>query len=386
METNNRDQKSSGASFEKIEKLIFEGEAPPHIKIAAAKGALPFSPLSLLHLRVFLMKDNDKSVQSEASKGIQSIPEDSLLKMLNNRKCHSTVLAFYAAQAGEKNIYLESIVQNPSVPDDVLIAIAEKAPAEILELIMMNEQRLISSPSILEAMERNTLLQEHLKSKMIELREKFLSGEMKTETVESDAEEELELEEPKPAEGEDLDPSAGELLEEEASTIDIDESFGESYIIEGDELESGPEEIKDTYRKILVMSMPDKILTALRGAKSERAVLIRDSNRIISLTVLKNPKISEQEIESFSAMKHLDDEVLREIGRTREWTKHYSICFNLVRNPKSPPAISTTLMHRMTNADLKQLQIDKNVPELIRQMARKTLRMRTQKAITIRKK
>ncbi len=386
MEAKNKDRKSSEASFEKIEKLILEGEAPPHIKMAAAKGALPFSPLSLLHLRVFLMTDRDRSVQSEAAKGLQSIPEDRLLKMLKSRNCHSAVLSFYAAQ-GEQNIkYLDSIVQNPSVPDDLMAAIAQKAPAEILDLIMMNEQRLIFSPSILEALEKNALLQEHMKSKIIELREKFLSGEMKAEYLNSDAANFLKAEEPKSTVEEGLDPSAGKLLEEEEASIDIEESFKESYIIEGDELESGPEEIKATYRKILVMPMPDKILTALRGAKSERAILIRDSNRIISLTVLKNPKISEQEIESFSSMKHLDDEVLREIGRTREWTKHYSICFNLVRNPKTPPAISTTLIHRMTNADLKQLQTDKNVPELIRTMARKTFSTRTQKGVSFRKK
>ncbi len=387
MEAKNKEPKSSGASFNKIEKLILEGEAPPHIKIAAAKGALPFSPLSLLHLRVFLMKDDDKSVQSEASKGMQSIAEDSLLKMLKDRKCHPTVLAFYASQSRDDNKYLESIVQNPSAPDDVVVSLAEKAPAEILDLIMMNEQRLISSPSILEAMERNPLLQEHLKSKIIELREKFLSGKMKTEPQKADEEAELELEELEPTVEEGLDPSAGEVLEDsESPVIDIDETLGESYIIEGAELESGPEEIKDTYRKILVMTMPDKILTALRGGKSERSVLIRDSNRIVSLTVLKNPRISEQEIESFSTMKHLDEEILREIGRTREWTKHYPICLNLVRNPKTPPAISTTLMHRMSNADLKQLQIDKNVPELIRTMARKTLQMRTKKAISVKRR
>ena len=186
METHKKEKTSASASFAVIEKLILDGEAPPHIKIAAAKGALPLSPLSLLRLRVFLMKDTDKSVQSKASKGIQSIPEESLLPMLKDRKCHPSVLSFYASEKRDHKRFLESIVQNPSATDEALVGIAETAPAEILDLIIMNEQRLISSPAILEAMENNPDLKEHLKSKIIELREKFLSGEIKAEPIKSD--------------------------------------------------------------------------------------------------------------------------------------------------------------------------------------------------------
>ncbi len=381
METNKEEKKSINESFQIIEKLILDGEAPQHIKIAAAKGALPLSPLSLLRLCVFLLKDEDKSVQSEASKGIHSIAEDRLCQMLKDRKCHPSVLSFFASEKRDNKAFLESIVQNPSATDDILSGMAEFASTEILEIIIMNEQRLISTPMILESMNKNPNLTDHLRSKILELREKFPSGEMRGEPPESGKEKEIELEE-ETLPTIDLE----EEVDDAHATIDIDATLSESYIIDGNELDTSPQEIKDTYRKILTMSVPEKIVKALKGNHSERSILVRDSNRLVSITVLKNAKLSDQEVESFSAMKNLDEDVLREIGKTREWTKHYPVCLNLVRNPKTPPAISTTLIHRMTNADLKQIRIDKNVPELIRTMAKKTLDIRTQKAIAVTKR
>jgi hypothetical protein len=154
----------------------------------------------------------------------------------------------------------------------------------------------------------------------------------------------------------------------------------------GDEFEKGPRDVRSAYQKILMMNVPEKILSALRGGLVERQVLIRDSHRIVSLSVLANPRISEQEIENISSSKNVDDEILRTIGRHRDWTKHYSISLSLVKNPKTPPSISTVLIQRLTNMDLKQMKVDRNVPEFIRGMAKKVLDSRTQKTGTYKKK
>jgi hypothetical protein len=55
----------------------------------------------------------------------------------------------------------------------------------------------------------------------------------------------------------------------------------------------------------------------------------------------------------------------------RSWVKNYSVAANLVRNPKTPIAMSLTLMHRLNDKDVAKLATDRNVPEPIRISARK---------------
>lgn len=226
---------------------------------------------------------------------------------------------------------------------------------------------MIGSPLILESLERNPSLNNLQRAKLGELREKFPAGGVSHGKAESPTEEE---------------PHEEEALPE----IDVDAMIGTSYIIDGDEFDKGPQNVMDAYRRILSMSVPEKVLKALRGGMIERQILIRDSHRIVSLSVLTNPRLTEQEIENISSSKNVDDEILKEIGRNREWTKYYSISLNLVRNPKTPPSISTSLLHKLNNTDLKFLQNDKNVPELIRSMAKKVFTTRTQKTGTVKKK
>jgi len=72
-------------------------------------------------------------------------------------------------------------------------------------------------------------------------------------------------------------------------------------------------------------------------------------------------------------MANVSEEVLRVIGTTRAWTRTYSVAANLVRNPKTPPAVSLTLLSRLTERDTKMLAVDRGVPEALRVAARKNL-------------
>jgi hypothetical protein len=124
-------------------------------------------------------------------------------------------------------------------------------------------------------------------------------------------------------------------------------------------------------QRLATMSVMQKMKVAMRGTREERALLIRDPNRMVSAAVLSSPKLTENEIESFARMANVGEEVLRVIGMNRSWVKNYSVAANLVRNPKTPIAMSLTLMHRLNDKDVAKLATDRNVPEPIRISARK---------------
>jgi len=130
------------------------------------------------------------------------------------------------------------------------------------------------------------------------------------------------------------------------------------------------EKLSETlYTKILKMSVPEKIKLALKGNKSARNILIKDSNKQIALSVLKNPMITLDEIDKITKNKSTPDYILREIARGSNWIKDYQIVRNLVFNPKTPPDISIHLLNRLYLKDLEILSKSKDVPNVVQAQA-----------------
>jgi hypothetical protein len=119
------------------------------------------------------------------------------------------------------------------------------------------------------------------------------------------------------------------------------------------------------------LSVMEKMKVAIRGTREERSLLIRDANRLVAAAVLSSPKLTENEIEGFARMANVGEEVLRVIATNRSWVKNYTVAANLVRNPKTPVALSLHLLGRLTERDVKMITTDRNVPEPLRIAARK---------------
>jgi hypothetical protein len=120
-----------------------------------------------------------------------------------------------------------------------------------------------------------------------------------------------------------------------------------------------------------MMSVLEKMKAAMRGTREERAILVRDPNRLVAAAVLSSPKLTGPEVEAIAKMANVAEEVLRVIGTNRNWTKSYGVVAGLVRNPKTPVAIALNLLQRVNERDVKLLALDRNIPEPVRMAARK---------------
>jgi hypothetical protein len=126
-------------------------------------------------------------------------------------------------------------------------------------------------------------------------------------------------------------------------------------------------------QRLANMGVPEKVKCAMKGTREMRAVLIRDPNRMVASAVLSCPKVNEAEVEAFAKMGNVSEDILRTIGNTRAWTKNYAVTLSLVKNSKTPVAMSMTLMQRLNESDVKRLSSDRNIPEALRLAARKRL-------------
>jgi hypothetical protein len=123
--------------------------------------------------------------------------------------------------------------------------------------------------------------------------------------------------------------------------------------------------------KLQNMGFTERLKAAMRGSREMRAILIRDANKMVSAAVLSSPKVTESEVESFARMTTLNEEVLRIIANNRAWLKNYGIVVALARNAKTPLAISLNLLARLNERDVSAISVDRNVPDPLRQAARR---------------
>ena len=147
-------------------------------------------------------------------------------------------------------------------------------------------------------------------------------------------------------------------------------------LVDEDDTDYGTEAMSDEDKASLLeqlanMTVPQKVKAAMKGTREMRAILIRDPNKLVSLSVLSSPRLTETEIEAFARMGSVSEDVLRTIARTRAWMKNYSVVVALTKNAKTPVAISLNLVPRLNDGDVKRLSTDRNVPEPLRIAARK---------------
>lgn len=334
------------------------GGIPRDLRLMAAQGALPLKPEDVVELLHHLLSDPDAEVRSRANDSLAARPEQELLPMFKERSTLPEVLAWGLVHRKEKELR-EAILQNVSTTDGIIEQVAPDLPEQLAELVVINQVRLLRRTSLLEALESNPHLNKDQRRRLRELRESFRIGEQPVEAPPPPAPSEAPSEEEAP-----------EPIVEEAP-LSEDEALVR-YLSEDERREV---EKVSVVQRLYRLNAAEKLVTALKGTREERTILIRDPNRIVAAAVLGSPRLTEAEIEAFAGMKSVSDQVLRQIGTHKEWTKRYGVVSSLVRNPRTPIGVALTMVPRLNPRDMKAVAVDKNVPEVIRKHAQRFIRV-----------
>jgi hypothetical protein len=337
------------------------GGVPRELRVMAAQGALPLKPADFIELLHHLLKDADEEIRGMAGKTLAGLPVDELKPILKDRETPPEVLAWGLAAREEQELR-EVVLQNTSLPDEAIEALVAALPEAQAELVVINQVRLLRRTSLLEALEKNPNLNKDQRRRLMELRQTFHIGEQEAPAAAPAAPATAPA---APAEPEEpLPPPEEVTFQSEAEAV-------VRYLADD---ERQQQEKVSAVQRLYRLNTADKVVTALKGNREERAILIRDPNRIVATAVLGSPRVTEAEIESFAGMKNVSDEILRQIGSHKEWTRHYGVVSSLVKNPRTPLGVSLGMVSRLNPRDIKSLSVDRNVPEAIRKQAQKFTR------------
>ncbi len=127
-------------------------------------------------------------------------------------------------------------------------------------------------------------------------------------------------------------------------------------------------------KKIQSLGVGEKIKLAQTGNKSIRNILFTDTNKLVVLTALENPKITEPEVEAVARNRSIVEDALRKIAKNREWMKSYSIMAAVITNPKTPPGLAINFVKFLKKKDLMLLSKNKGVSDAVRNAALKLVK------------
>lgn len=336
------------------------------VRLTAASGALPLSPADQVELLFLLTRDSDEEVSRQAESSLQAQEDGILVSVLKEESTSVDVLAFFGTRASSDDVQ-QALVRNASTPDETIAMLVPRLTETNLEFVVVNQTRLLRHNPIIAALEGNENLNSDQGRRIKELKFDFKLDRAPEAAAPPPAPDEIEM----PAK---LDLASGPAEEEQPppqSTAEAAELYG----VNVDDIpEEEQAEKKSLLAELVTMTAAEKMMRALKGEREARLMLIRDRNRTVWSAVLSSPKMNDADAEQIAKMRNVAPDVLREIAKNRQFVKRYTVAHELVKNPKTPHEVSSKLLARLKDRDLKRLLRDRNVSEQVRRLAQKRTR------------
>ncbi len=401
---------SDTTSTNPVVQAIISGSAPQPARMAAARGMLPLPQEELLEVLVALAAGDDAEIAQTAKATLEEQEPAALLSVAASGEISPSVLDLLARRTNAGREIHEAVALNSRTPDGAIAALAaSSADRSIVELIATNQQRLVRAPEIIEAVLANPARTPEAERRVRETKREFFEKERGAQQIADELRARGQVAAAEFIESADTVGAIKEFTIDDVwliaehikvSDADIDDSWLplerlEEIFEESDEQriatveriisetraeadEVAPERLS-LIRRVMLMKVKDRVKLGMKGDREARAILIRDSNRIVAQAVIHNPRLTSQEVEAIAAMRTVADDVLRVIAMNRAWARSYTIIHNLARNPRTPIASAMNILPRIYAKDLLALAQNRNVSEAVRRQAYRLSKARTGK-------
>jgi len=339
-------------------------KSPVPLRGMAAKGLVPLGPVDMCTCLFMLASDADPGVVASAWKTASGLPDKILSVALRDDGASPRVLHFFAEALTGKDGPLEYIALNNITHDATLAKVASSTgSARILEIIANNQLRILRSEAVLRAVVTNPATSKAL----VDLTCDFtVRNGLCLVDLSPMVEAHIRVHGKPP-----VMPAGPEVAGPPPDSAEaLLEEFGDQLLSPtAPPMEEGKR--MNLTQQVAKMTISAKIKLATLGNKEARGILMRDPNKLVALAVINSPRITDGEVISLANSKTCQEDVLRVIYRSREWTRQHSVKIALVKNPKVPLAIAMRFMGTMREGELKDLANNKNVPGGIRMQAKK---------------
>lgn len=351
-------------------------KAPPPLRAMGAKGLVPaVAPLDLVTLLYFLSFDADPALADTARRTAEGLPDKIWSVALRAEGMKPQVLDWLAERFAGRDAALELVLLNPSTADETVARLAPVVSQRLVEIVRQNELRLLRHDDIVRGLCLNP---NALASTLDGACDFCVRNGLTLLDVPRlvEAHRRVHGVDPAAAPAEPVETAAALIAEygdELAREVAEDGAAGAR------PPEAEAKKLSITQR-ISKMSVSEKIKLATLGNKEARTLLLRDSNKLVSMAAATSPRITDGEIQSLANSRTVNADVLRYIYSNREFLRTYAIKISLVKNPKVPLPTALKMLYTLQEKDIKELARDRNVPQTIQAQAKAFMMKKEQAA------
>jgi len=138
--------------------------------------------------------------------------------------------------------------------------------------------------------------------------------------------------------------------------------------------EEGPDETdRSTWDRLRALSRTEKLLLAAKADRTERLVLVQDHDPQVLYSLLKNPRITVDEVVRIAKSACLSYQSAELILKTSQWAANLDVRVALVHNPKTPPIFALRILPTLPEAEVKVIARGAATSMALKQAALKRL-------------
>ncbi|MGH9948674.1 MAG: hypothetical protein ACRD6X_15965, partial [Pyrinomonadaceae bacterium] len=159
-------------------KAILEGTAPRPAQLAASRGALPLPQNDLFEVLVGLSKSEDNELAANAKQTFSQLDQRLLEESVRAGDTPINFLSYIAECDGLAFKIYEGLLINPRTPAAAVENLAKITTSEpVLDMIAQNQQIMIKSPSIIDAIIANPIRSMEAARRATETKREFFEKE-----------------------------------------------------------------------------------------------------------------------------------------------------------------------------------------------------------------
>ena len=326
-------------------------DGSPALRRAVATGSIPLPVEQLLEAQAALFYrpklDDDSSDAETARDSLLAHRPDVLAATLEAGA--SPRLAEFCLRQHSDSSLRGLALRHRALEPWILADVADTVGPELQRVLVQRQDAMQADARILKRLAGNPDLDPEVERRVAELEQLAQANLLGRQTEEgevvaaSEAEAKAEIE---------------KVREEEPQQGELDD---ETLLTEG---------------QVRLLSPAVKMRLCKGAGVRLRNFLVRDPNPYIAKSALQMSTFTASEVERIARSRTVKEEVLELIAKDRRFMRKYPVRRALVGNPKTPVAISMQLLPGIGPRDLKNLRMDRNIPDAVRSRARQLYRVK----------
>jgi len=112
---------------------------------------------------------------------------------------------------------------------------------------------------------------------------------------------------------------------------------------------------QNPWDRIRALSQMEKMMLAVKADRTERAMLLQDTDPRVLLSLLRNPRLTVDEVVRVAKSSYVNFQIADVIMKAAQWMSSLDVRLALIHNPKTPPAFALRILPSLPDAEVRAI-------------------------------